>query len=376
MLQDLPYSLRALAKHPSFALVAVLVLGLAVGVNTAVFSLINSLLLRPLPVRAPEELAFVYSGWSFSSQWVPELRQKTTTVFSALATRSPDRARLRTAEDVLSLQGEAVSGNYFDLLGMWRAHFNADPTVLGRTITINCCSSHVPTWRAFTVIGVAAPDFNGTRNPWQPTQYWVLIRQRRFDYEAGWGLIAEPIGRLAPGVSFATARVAVDAAGRDILGRSEELRRERTFELRKSPRVMLPFTGAYTFSVPRIAVALMAVAMLLLVVAATNLAGMLMARGISRRSEIAVRLSLGAGRLRLMRQLLTESLLLATGGSLVGLVATRRGEVCHAAARRVFAAGVLRADGRLVSKMDASGSWHRQSIPTDRAREASRGPGG
>jgi hypothetical protein len=261
----------------------------------------------------------VYSGWSFSSQWVPELRQKTTTVFSALATRSPDRAQLRTAEDVLSLQGEAVSGNYFDLLGIaprigrgfteaedsvaaepviivsdsvWRAHFNADPTVLGRTITINCCSSRVPTWRAFTVIGVAAPDFNGTRNPWQPTQYWVLIRQRRFDYEGGWGLIAEPIGRLAPGVSFATARVAVDAAGRDILGRSEELRRERTFELRKSPRVTLPFTGAYRLSVPRIAVALMAVAMLLLVVAATNLAGMLMARGISRRSEIAVRLSL------------------------------------------------------------------------------------
>src|SRR5688572_24295109 len=121
MLADLRYSLRALAKHPSFSLVAILVLGLAVGVNTAVFSLINSLLLRPLPVRAPQELGFVYmteARTGFSGEYIPDLRQKTEAVFTDLAYRGGDRALLRAGADVLPLQGEAVSGNYFDLLGI------------------------------------------------------------------------------------------------------------------------------------------------------------------------------------------------------------------------------------------------------------------
>ena len=186
-------------------------------------------------------------------------------------------------------------------------------------------------WRAFTIIGIAPPEFSGTGNPWQPAQYWVLQRQRMVDRERVWGPAirrvwgATPIGRLAPGVSFAAARSAVDAAGRDILSHSPErlVRPNQSFELSRSPRVMLPFAGAYLLSVPRVAGALMAVATLLLAVAAANLAGMLMARGISRRSEIAVRLSLGAGRLRLVRQMLMESLLLATGGSVAGLTAAR-----------------------------------------------------
>ena len=362
MFADLRYSLRALAKHPSFSFVAILVLGLAVGVNTAVFSLINSLLLRPLPVRAPEELGFVYMTEprvGFSGEYIPDLRERTAAVFSGLAYRGGDRALLRAGAGVLPLQGEAVSGNYFDVLGiaprlgrgftaaedtvsadpvivlsdsLWRGHFNADPAALGRTAVIDAGGGgRVQAWRAFTIIGVAPAGFGGTGSPWQPAQYWVLQRQRTIDRERIWGPSvrriwgATPIGRLAAGVSFASAGSAVDAAGRDILSRSQErlLRPDQSFELSRSPRVTLPFAGAYLLSVPRVAGALMAVATLLLAVAAANLAGMLLARGISRRSEIAVRLSLGAGRLRLMRQLLMESLLLATGASLAGLIAAR-----------------------------------------------------
>src|SRR5436190_3109098 len=120
MLADLRYSLRALARRPLFTIVTVLVLGLAVGVNTAVFSLINSLLMRPLPVRAPDELAFVYHSngrWSFAYSWYQELQQKTD-AFSAMAARSGDAGRLRLGDDVVPLSGEAVTANYFDVLGV------------------------------------------------------------------------------------------------------------------------------------------------------------------------------------------------------------------------------------------------------------------
>src|SRR5687768_9778023 len=120
MLADFRYSLRALAKRPSFTIVTVLVLGLAVGVNTAVFSLINFLLMRPLPVRAPDELAFVYHSnqrTSLGYSAYVEL-QRRTDAFTALAARSGDTGRLRLGDDVVPLYGEAVSANYFDMLGV------------------------------------------------------------------------------------------------------------------------------------------------------------------------------------------------------------------------------------------------------------------
>src|SRR5687767_12067419 len=108
MLADLRYSLRALAKRPLFTVVTVVVLGLAVGVNTAVFSLINSLLMRPLPVRAPHEIAFVYHSnerRAFAYSWYQDLQRKTDT-FSAIAARSGDGGRLRLGDEVVPLQGE------------------------------------------------------------------------------------------------------------------------------------------------------------------------------------------------------------------------------------------------------------------------------
>jgi predicted permease len=364
MLADLRYSLRALAKHPSFACAAILVLGLAVGVNTAVFSLINSLLLRPLPVRAPHELGFVYpsedrvAGISYSAYL--ELVEKTE-AFSGLAARAGDVARLQVGDELVTLYGEMVSQNYFDVLGVrprmgrgfdagdgslastplavisetvWRTHFAADPDILGRPLRIEspAYSGRYMGSKDYTIVGVLPADFRGTGNPWQPATYWVLLPQRALDRAAHdprridpvGRAPATPIGRLKPGVSFTQARAAVDVAGRDIIQHQPyRVEGNPTYVLEDAPRLRLPFQGAFSLSVPRLVAALMAVAMLLMVIAATNLAGMLLARGLARRTEIGIRLSLGAGKARLVRQLLVESLLLAAGGTLAGLALAR-----------------------------------------------------
>jgi predicted permease len=359
MFDDLRYSLRALAKHPSFAVAGVVVLGLAVGVNTAVFSLINALLLRPLPVPIPRELGFVYLNKervAFPYSWYLDLRQKSD-AFSGLAARGGDRGRMRARDEVVPLQGEAVSENYFDVLdiaprlgraflsgdtqaatpvaiisdSLWRAQFHSDPSVTGLVLTIDVppAAGRPVTWRSFTIIGVAPPGFIGTGSPWQPAQYWVLLEQRATDASTIHGVDARrswavvPIGRLKPGVTFASARASVEAAGREIIKHSSERVDDLSFQLRESRRVTLPFAGAYFIDVPRVIATLSAVALILLIVAAANLAGMLLARGVARRTEIAVRLSLGASPLRLVRQLLAESALLAAGGTLLGLAASR-----------------------------------------------------
>ncbi len=363
MLQDLRYSVRALAKRPSFAAGTVLVLGLAVGVNTAVFSLINALLLQPLPVRAPEELAFVYHSDErgyIPYEWYRGLAQ-IPDVFTALAARGGDVGRLRLGLDVIPLQGESVTPNYFEVLGvaprvgrafeaaeaspaaspvtvisdaLWKSHFAGDPQILGRSLRIDVGSlygTRYATWHDYTIVGVMPPGFTGTGNPWQPADYWVLLEQRFADIRAARGdheklqyRQASPIGRLKPGVSLAQARSTVEAAAGDIVRQSSlQMKPGETFRLLAGRRLRLPFQGAYFMDMPRITATLGAVGMMLLIIAGANLSGMLLARGVSRRAEIAIRLSLGVGRLRLMRQLLTESAIVAIGGACAGLLIAR-----------------------------------------------------
>jgi len=365
MLHDLRYSLRSLINRPSFAAGTILVLALAVGVNTAVFSLVNALLLRPLPVPAADRLGFIYH--SDERHYVSygayrELREKLN-VFSAMAARRGDAARIRSGADVIPIQGEAVTAGYFELLGvapavgrtlqagddtaaappvaviseaLWKAQYQADANVLGRGLRIDAGSvlmgRYVANWRDYTIVGVMPASFTGSGNPWQPAQYWVPIEQRATDYRAARGDRAPaldvypvvPIGRLAPGVTLAQARASVDAAGREILQRSpERVEEDATFRLLTSRAVRLPFQGAYFMDVPRILATLGAVATLLLVIAGANLAGMLLARGVTRRSEIAIRLSLGVTRVRLVRQLLAESALIAAAAGGAGLLLAR-----------------------------------------------------
>ena len=286
MLHDLRYSVRSLARRPSFAAGTILVLALAVGVNTAVFSIINALLLRPLPVPTADRLGFVYdsdersAGIAFG--WYRELRQKID-VFDAMAARSPDAGRLRNGVDVIPLQGEAVTAGYFELLGvsprlgrtiqsdddrasanpvaiiseaLWKSQFAADPGVIGRTLRIDAAGAfatfYAASWRDYTIVGVMPASFTGTGNPWQPAQYWVSIEARSTDYRAALGDRATPldnrgvvpIGSLKPGVAFAQARAAVDAAGRDILQRSSERpKNDATFQLLTARRCTASVPG-------------------------------------------------------------------------------------------------------------------------------------
>jgi putative ABC transport system permease protein len=361
MLQDLRYALRAMAKRPSFAIGTMLVLGLAVGVNTAVFSLINALLLRPLPVASPERLAFIYHSderRSVGYGAYRQLRDSTSAVFDDLAARGGDAGRLRTDRDAIPLRGEAVTPNYFDVLGvrpalgrtftsgedaaggtpvaiisdaLWRSQFAADPQVLGRTLRLDAgspLSGMYSAWRDYTIVGVMPHTFTGTGSPWQPARYWVLIEQRTADLRAARGgrelleyRSVVPIGRVASGVTMAQARGAVESAAADILRRSTEpLKAGQTFHAISAPRVSLPFQGAYYMDMPRITATLAAVGTILLLIAAVNLTGMLLARGMSRRLDIAIRLSLGIGRGRLARHLLAESILLAVGAGGIGLL--------------------------------------------------------
>jgi putative ABC transport system permease protein len=363
MLHDLRFAIRALLKRPSFAAGTIFVLALAVGVNTAVFSLVNALLLRPLPVPAADRLAFAYHSEerrSIGFAAYRELREKVD-VFDGMAARSGDSARLRSGADVVLLQGEAVTAGYFEVLGvaprigrsfeprddsagaspvaiigegLWKAQFAADPEIVGRTLRIDAVtqiSGRYAAWRDYTIVGVMAGSFAGTGNPWQPAQYWVPIEQRAVDLRAARGERERlddrpvvPIGRLKPGVTFAQARAAVDAAGRAILQHSDgRVGRDATFRLLTARRVRLPFQGAYFIDVPRVLATLGAVATLLLVIAGANLAGMLLARGVSRPAEIAIRLSLGVPRARLVRQLLVEAAVMAVAAGGAGLLLAR-----------------------------------------------------
>src|SRR4051812_48024657 len=367
MLADFRYSLRTLRKRPSFTAATILVLALAVGVNTAVFSLIDALLLQPLPVPDSRDLAFIYHSDDRRGLIPHDAYQqlgRKVDVFSAIAARSGDSARLRAASDPVPLQGEAVTSNYFDVLGvkarvgrtfdaaevslaagpvaiisegLWKSQFAGDPAIVGRILRIDAGASVTGRYGAahdYTIVGVMPASFSGTGNPWQPAQYWVLLAQRVEDYRADrdrrgyppgpanalleWPVT--PIGRLRPGVSFERAAAAVDAAAHDILAAStDRARTEDTFVLVSSPRMRLPFAGTYFMNVPRILATLAAVGTILLIIAGANLSGMLLARGMSRRGEIAVRLSLGIPRRRLVRQLLIESLILAIAADAVAL---------------------------------------------------------
>lgn len=366
MLQDLRYTLRAIAKRPSFAIGTMLVLGLAVGVNTAVFSLMNALLLRPLPVEAPERLAFIYYsdersiGIGYGSY--RELRSRTPDVFVDLAARGGDAGRLRAGAEAVPLQGEAVTPNYFDVLGMkpaigraftpdeasagaspvaiisdglWKSQFASDPHILGRVLRIDVGALYGAMYSAardYTIVGVMPPSFIGAGSPWQPPRYWVLIEQRFPDFRAARGersmrldqRSVVPIGRLRSGVTLGQARAAVEAAAADILRRSPEpMKPGHTFRTLGTRRATLPFQGLYVMDMPRITATLGAVGTILLFIAGVNLSGMLLARGMARRAEIAIRLSLGIGRFRLVRHLVAESVLLALGAGVIGLVIAR-----------------------------------------------------
>jgi predicted permease len=337
-LTDLRYAVRLMRRSPGFTAIAVLSLGLGIGANTAIFSLLNTVLLRTLPVENPDELVELlqkYPGeprgngyWTWGSY---EHFRDHNHVFSALtATGFDNLMRVRTDDsEVETVIGENVLGNYFAVLGLkpaigrlidvedvpatgdgnvvvvswafWNSRFDRTPSILGKRIYL----ADVPK----TIIGVAPRNYAGPRIGVR-TDIWL---PRAKDSGA-------IIGRLKQGVTIDDARAEMPLLYRFTI---EERAAASKDPLVRQLKVEVEPAGAGLSRVRDLygkpLVLLMSVVGLLLLLACINMASMLLARGAARQSEMAVRAGLGASRFRLVRQMLTESVLLSTAGTLVGI---------------------------------------------------------
>ena len=378
LVADVRYALRTLRKSPGFTAVAILSLTLGIGANTAIFTVIDGLLLKSLPVKEPERLAMLTDpdkrglGSLYCYRAYTELRERNA-VFSGLLARSAYYRQFYVSIDgsrVEMAPGELVSGNYFAVLGVnpyigrtfspederppgndvavlsygyWRERFAADRAVIGKTIQIQ---SHL-----FTIIGVTPPGFFGIQVGEAPAIRIHLTTAARLwppkkDERGNSNYLDDPrlnmlhtnwlqlVGRLNPGVSFQQAEASLQPLNKQIRREEAELLNWRSEGLYMSlsdrekflQRQIAVSSAARGFSWLRQSfssplVALMALVGVVLLIACSTLANLLLARGVARGREIAVRLALGAGRVRLVRHMLIESLILACVGGAFGVLA-------------------------------------------------------
>jgi predicted permease len=337
--QDVRYALRTLRCSPGFAAVAVLSLALGIGANTAVFSLVNAIVLRPLPIGAPDRVFMVQNngGPTHSFPVYRYFRDQNST-FDGLAAYRIAPIGLETPAGPRRVWGYLASGNYFDVLGVqpalgrffhagddttpgaspyavlsftaWRARFGGDPAIVGRTVAIN----RMP----YTVLGVAPEGFFGTELFYTP-EIWVPMMMQPQIEGHSWlderaTLNTWVVGRLKPGVTPRQAEANLQTLAVN-LGREFPATDSRLKESLASPGLI-----GDTLRGPAEAFLLgvMALAALVLLAACANLASLLTARTNDRFFELAIRLSIGAGRGRLLRQLLTEAMALAAIGGAAG----------------------------------------------------------
>ena len=355
--QDLRYAMRVLLKKPGFTAVAVISLALGIGANTAIFTVVNAVFLHPLAIEDPSRVAELFT-------------KDTKTVQAANITLTPSSylnyTDYRDQNDVFSglaayfgfgvqwidngqpqgLPAMMTSANYFDVLGitpfrgrfflpdedskpgantlavvshsLWTRQFGSDPSLVGRTLTLN----GIP----FTVIGIAPPGFKGTFSLAGPDRIWLplsmreqmttgQLRQLMTNRRFRWLNIA---GRLKPGVPLRQAEAAMKTIASSLEKQFPAENGGRTVELALESDAALGINGRS--QLVRAGSVMMGVVGLVLLIACVNLANLLLAQAATREKEISIRTALGAGRARLVRQLLTESVLLSIAGGTLGLL--------------------------------------------------------
>ena len=346
---DVRHGCRILLKNPGFALIAIASIAIGVGANAAIFSLADGLLLRPLGVPQPRQVLSIV-GTTRETGFQPpglsypdyvDLRGRTRTFEDLVAYRDvlaafdarPDQPALRTL-------GAAVSGNLFTAMRIrpahgrfftgdedrvpgrdavvvldhraWTERFGADPSVIGRRVRISDVE--------FTVIGVTPPSFRGLALDVWPTFYVPMAMVDRVQRPSSSELTRRDLraldvkGRLRDGATLAQAREEIARLGADLAAAHPEINRARGLAVRTELELRASGPDAMLLTM------LMVLAAAVLVVACANLAGLLTSRAPVRAREIALRLAIGAGRLRLVRQLIVESLVIAVGGAAAGLV--------------------------------------------------------
>lgn len=345
--KDLSYGVRMLLKKPGFTLIAILTLGVGIGANSAIFSLVNTALLRPLPVKDPARLVSVNATNVSGEQSIPVLSYPNFRDFRDRNDVFEGVFAYRFAPVALSnkgvnerIWGYLVSGNYFDVLGVqpllgrfispeddigagahpvvvltydcWRKRFGGDPQTIGKTVIVN--------GRAFTVIGVAGQEFKGSEIGYRPEVWFPASMQEQIEARAYYLEDRDEYnffiqGRLKPGVTIEQAEERMKTIAAQLAKEYPKENEGLTIEL--SPAGL--FGSFLRGPVKGFSFALMAVVGMVLLLACTNIANLLLARASERRKEIAVRLAIGARRGRLIRQLLTESLMLSMVGGAFGL---------------------------------------------------------